>query len=95
MDLLLVYDVATGTAAGEARLRRVARICEGYGTRVQKSVFELIVDEEHLPPLERDLEGVIDFSDDSVRIYRLSVQHPIRVMGRSGPLDSTRGPLVL
>ena len=95
MDLLLVYDVITVTPAGEKRLRRVAKICEGYGTRVQKSVFELVLEEEHIAPLEHALARAIDKAQDSVRIYRLGTQHPVRTMGRTGYLESTRGPLVL
>ncbi|WP_369120065.1 CRISPR-associated endonuclease Cas2 [Enemella evansiae] len=37
----MVYDVSTKSAEGARRLRRVARICEGYGQRVQYSVFEV------------------------------------------------------
>lgn len=95
MDLLVVYDVSTISAAGEKRLRRVAKICEGYGTRVQKSVFELIIEEEHFTPLEHALTRVIDKAQDSVRIYRLGAQQPLRVMGRTSYLETTRGPLVL
>ena len=37
---LIAYDIASGR-----RLRRVARICEDYGMRVEKSVFECDLDE--------------------------------------------------
>lgn len=40
MLVLVTYDVSTVEKAGVRRLRRVARACEDYGTRVQKSVFE-------------------------------------------------------
>ena len=43
MWILITYDVATDTAAGRSRLRRVAKTCEDYGQRVQKSVFECTV----------------------------------------------------
>lgn len=43
MRLLITYDVSTVDKAGVKRLRRVARACEDYGTRVQKSVFECTV----------------------------------------------------
>ena len=46
MKLLITYDVSTVDKAGEKRLRRVARACEDYGTRVQKSVFECTVGEK-------------------------------------------------
>ena len=40
MLILVTYDVSTVEKAGQRRLRRVARACEDYGVRVQKSVFE-------------------------------------------------------
>ena len=40
MLVLVTYDVSTVEKPGVRRLRRVARACEDYGTRVQKSVFE-------------------------------------------------------
>lgn len=45
MDVLLAYDVDTTTPEGRRRLRRMAKLCEGYGSRVQKSVFEIATDE--------------------------------------------------
>ena len=71
MELLVAYDISTETAAGEARLRRVAAVCQAYGQRVQKSVFECIVNEVQAERLKRDLEREIDAKVDSVRIYRL------------------------
>ncbi|MDR1498624.1 MAG: CRISPR-associated endonuclease Cas2, partial [Puniceicoccales bacterium] len=42
MFLLITYDVSTtDERAGARRLRRVAKACTSYGTRVQKSVFEM------------------------------------------------------
>ena len=40
MLILIAYDVSTTDRAGQRRLRRVARACKDYGTRVQKSLFE-------------------------------------------------------
>lgn len=72
MELLLTYDVDTTTAEGRRRLRRVAKLCEGYGLRVQKSVFEIVSNEKALLQLTNDLQNLIDDDTDSVRIYRLS-----------------------
>ena len=44
MLVLITYDVNTETAAGKARLRKVAKQCVNYGRRVQNSVFECILD---------------------------------------------------
>jgi CRISPR-associated protein Cas2 len=43
IDIVVTYDVNTEDAAGRKRLRKVAKICEAYGQRVQKSVFECSV----------------------------------------------------
>ncbi|MFD1828358.1 CRISPR-associated endonuclease Cas2 [Streptomyces desertarenae] len=71
MDLLLTYDVDTTSPAGRRRLRRVAKLCEGHGLRVQKSVFEIIADEKTLLKLLHDLDQIIDTDTDSIRLYRL------------------------
>lgn len=68
---LLTYDVATFDKEGEARLRKVARMCEGYGFRVQKSVFELILEKKDLTALLHKLESIIKATSDSVRIYTI------------------------
>ena len=44
MLVLVSYDVSTRDEAGRRRLRRVARLCEDRGQRVQNSVFECLVD---------------------------------------------------
>ncbi|MCX5078935.1 CRISPR-associated endonuclease Cas2 [Streptomyces sp. NBC_00424] len=71
MELLLTYDVDTTRPEGRRRLRRVAKLCEGHGVRVQKSVFEILTDDKTLLKLMYDLEDMIDAETDSIRIYRL------------------------
>jgi CRISPR-associated endonuclease Cas2 len=39
MRVLIAYDVGTADEGGPRRLRRVARACQDFGQRVQKSVF--------------------------------------------------------
>ncbi len=71
MDILVSYDVSTETPEGRRRLRKVAQICEGYGQRVQKSVFECSLSETQYVSLEERLVRVIHPKEDSLRIYRL------------------------
>ncbi|MGW0710515.1 CRISPR-associated endonuclease Cas2 [Streptomyces sp. NPDC002643] len=71
MDLLLTYDVDTTSPAGRRRLRRVAKLCEGHGLRVQKSVFEIVADDKSLLRLLAQLSDTIDPDTDSIRLYRL------------------------
>ena len=59
MLILITYDVNTETAAGRARLRKVAKQCVNYGTRVQNSVFECILDNTQLIKLKAILTDII------------------------------------
>jgi CRISPR-associated protein Cas2 len=71
MNILITYDVNTSDPAGQKRLRRVAKACEAYGQRVQKSVFECRLTETLLEKLKQRLFKVIDPQKDSLRFYRL------------------------
>lgn len=85
MMIVLSYDVDTTDSAGAKRLRKVAKICESLGCRVQNSVFELLVDPAQLVTLKSRLEAVIDSEKDSVRFYRLGSNWRPRIesMGKS------------
>lgn len=69
---LVTYDVSTVEEDGKRRLRRVAKICESRGQRVQKSVFEILVSPTELIELRERLLTAIDLKQDSIRIYRLA-----------------------
>lgn len=71
VDILVAYDVNTETKEGQRRLRRVARVCTGFGQRVQKSLFECRVTQAQLEELEARLVKIIDGKKDSLRIYIL------------------------
>jgi len=72
MFIIVCYDVSTDTPEGRKRLRRVAKVCESVGQRVQKSVFECRVDHMRYEALERQLLKEINKEEDSLRIYRLN-----------------------
>jgi len=96
MLVVVTYDVSTETAAGRRRLRRVARVCESMGQRVQKSVFECQVDEMQLERLERALLVEIDEAADNLRFYRITESAHLRVKqyGVFRAVDF-EGPLVI
>lgn len=96
MLLLITYDVNTTTSEGEKRLRKVAKLCEKYGIRVQNSVFEVLVDGAQLVKLKAQMEKLIDQENDSVRFYKLgnSYERKIETMGKT-PLIQTGGPMIL
>lgn len=71
MMVLITYDVDFSQPKGAKRLRKVAKICEKYGVRVQNSVFEMKVDQVQLTQIKLDIIQVIDNNIDSIRIYKL------------------------
>ena len=71
MLVIACYDVNTEDKAGRRRLRRVAKVCEAVGQRVQNSVFECQVDLMQMEELERNLLAEIDLEKDNLRLYRL------------------------
>lgn len=87
MEVLVTYDVNTESKDGRKRLRRVAKVCERYGQRVQYSVFECMVNEAQLTLLVHEVTQEIDAKKDSLRIYRLREprERYVQVLGR--PLD--------
>ena len=79
MLIIVTYDVSTDTPGGRKRLRRVAKVCESFGQRVQKSVFEFQVNEMQLEELERRLLIEIDVQRDNLRFYRITEPRGVRV----------------
>lgn len=96
MMVVLTYDVNVTDVKGEKRLRKVAKVCEKFGVRVQNSVFELLVDQAQLTTLKAQLQKIIDPSEDSVRFYRLGkyFEKKIEVMGRSQLIEQNK-PIIL
>lgn len=96
MLVIVCYDVNTETKAGRRRLRRVAKVCESSGQRVQKSVFECQVSLMQLETLERSLLTEINLSEDNQRLYRFPDTRGAEVR-EHGTFRSTdfNGPLVL
>lgn len=96
MLILVTYDVNTGTPEGRQRLRHVARHCQNFGQRVQKSVFECLVDPAQWTKLRQSLIDEIDPEKDSLRFYFLGKHWKNRVdhVGAHESYDP-QGPLVV
>lgn len=96
MLIIVTYDVSTETKEGRKRLRRVAKVCEGIGQRVQKSVFECRVDLMKYEELERRLLAEIDKNEDNLRLYRLTEPYKLHVKeyGNFRSIDFEK-PLIL
>ena len=96
MMVLVTYDVRTDSDAGRRRLRRVARLCENSGQRVQFSVFECLVDPAQWTRLRGELMKEIEPAEDSLRFYFLGSEWKRRVehVGTKVAYDP-EGPLIL
>lgn len=96
MLVLVTYDVSTVEKAGRRRLRRVARACSDYGTRVQKSVFECQVGQREWVELRYRLLSESNPEEDSLRFYFLDEGAVQRTEhhGVSKPVDLSE-PLIL
>lgn len=63
---LVSYDISH-----PRRLRRVARTLEGFGVRLQYSVFECPLDETRLAMLKAELHELLDHDEDQVLFVSL------------------------
>lgn len=70
MDVLVAYDIADTDGAGASRLRHVAAVCQKYGKRVQKSVFECRLSPTRLARMLGEVQDAMDPNLDSVLVYR-------------------------
>lgn len=71
---LVCYDICH-----PRRLRRVAKLMEGYGVRLQFSVFECALDDKRLTRLKAEAEKLLHHEEDQILFVSL------------GPEDSSHG----
>lgn len=64
---VVAYDIPN-----DKRRKKVADLLEGYGQRVQYSVFECVLTQTKYDELRRRLKKRIKSAEDSVRFYPLS-----------------------
>jgi CRISPR-associated protein Cas2 len=64
---VVAYDISD-----DKRRKKVADLLEGYGKRVQYSVFECVLAQSKYDELRLRLKERVNFSEDSVRFYPLS-----------------------
>ncbi len=79
MLVLVSYDVSFEDPSGKKRLRRIAKVCENYGQRVQYSVFECMVDPAQWTKFRDRLLKEYDEDKDSLRFYFLGKNWQRRV----------------
>lgn len=80
---LVSYDITS-----DKRRRKIAKILENYGKRVQYSVFECELDEERYRKLYGEItKATLDMEDGSVRFYHLcgNCVPKMRLIGQDRP----------
>lgn len=95
MMILITYDVNTVSSEGKKRLRKISKVCQNYGQRVQNSVFECVVDAAQFATLKIQLSNIIDEELDSLRFYRLGNNYKNKVehIGAKESIN-VEGPLI-
>jgi len=81
MFYVISYDIPD-----DRRRLKLARLLEGYGERVQHSVFEAHLDERGYADLRQRLARLIKAEEDNVRFYRLCAdcRRSVETIGRVG-----------
>ena len=89
MMVLITYDVDTISETGAKRLRKVSKVCQDYGQRVQNSVFECRLTEAQFVIVKNKIENIINLELDSVRFYFLGNNWPnrIEIIGKKDDID--------
>ncbi|MCI0396612.1 MAG: CRISPR-associated endonuclease Cas2 [Chloroflexi bacterium] len=80
MRIVVSYDITS-----DKRRTKIAKIMEGYGYRVQYSVFECDLDDEKLKELWKRLKPLVSTKEwESVRFYPLYSEcaEKVRVLGK-------------
>jgi len=97
MLVLVSYDVSFEDEGGKRRLRRIAKVCQDFGQRVQYSVFECVVDPAQWTRLRHRLLEEYDEERDSLRFYFLGKnwQRRVEQHGSGATYDPETDTLIL
>ena len=83
---VVVYDIPC-----DKRRKKVSDLLEGYGKRVQYSVFECVLSRSKYDELRQRLKKKIKLEEDSVRFYPLS-RHTLAQVETWGGSPVTKAP---
>jgi len=87
---LVIYDIAS-----DKRRRKVVKILESYGNRVQESAFELEIRPTEMRTLKKKLNFVIEDDEDNIRIYQLHKDTSIHKMGVHYDFDKSEKTIII
>jgi len=87
---MLLY-VVTYDIPSNKRRKKVSDLLEGYGRRVQYSVFECLLSAKKYDELQKRLQPKVNLEEDSVRFYPLS-RHTLSQVEIWGGVPLTQPP---
>jgi CRISPR-associated protein Cas2 len=74
MFYLVCYDIVS-----DVRRSKVSKLLEAYGFRVQKSVFECVLDEKQYEHLSKYVTRLVNKREDQIRFYPMSAHNRCKV----------------
>lgn len=89
---LVVYDIPCNK-----RRKKVANLLEGYGQRVQYSVFECVLQVKQYEQLCSRLKKRINEAEDNIRLYPLTrhTLSQVKMFGVGSPLTSPPSSIIV
>jgi CRISPR-associated protein Cas2 len=75
--MVVCYDITS-----PKRLAKVAKTCQSFGERVQKSIFECHLTTRQLNRMIASLVPLIDEDEDVLRIYKIAGTPQVMVWGK-------------
>ena len=70
MFYLVCYDIVNNR-----RRTKVSNLLQGYGLRVQKSVFECVLSPDQYKTVQKRVQKLIKEQEDQIRFYPMSPRH--------------------
>lgn len=82
---LICYDIPD-----DKRRKKIADILEGYGSRVQYSVFESVLNAKQYKELRKRLKKVFKQEEDNLRFYPISAHtlKQVEIWGQGSELTN-------
>ena len=75
--ILIIYDIIDNK-----RRTKMVKLLESYGTRVQRSAFEALINRSQYSKIIEGIKKTIS-NEDNVRIYRLNSSNEVFLLGES------------
>jgi CRISPR-associated protein Cas2 len=87
--MIMLFYIVTYDITSDKRRQKISDILEGYGQRVQYSVFECILHQKKYHELRKRLKKLFENEEDSIRFYPVS-QHTLSQVETWGGLPVTK-----